>query len=165
MQDDAIYLLTSAVVEASFNQPTFSAEKCGIIPNKPTTSFINSSLIASIAKPRKVKAYIPTFQLCQRLRSMIAAAAFFLRLRLSFGLHQRILRLTICLQYFQLLDCFSIPTVLILSWSVLRARYRLTHIGGMALGLMSVVVLVWSDVQDGKGGVSSSGGAVVIFPT
>ena len=62
------------------------------------------------------------------------------------------------IQFFpQLLDCFSIPTVLILSWVVLRARYRLTHIGGMALGLMSVVVLVWADIEDGKGGVSSGG--------
>ena len=40
---------------------------------------------------------------------------------------------------------------------MLRARYRLTHIGGMALGLMSVVVLVWADVEDGKGGVSAGG--------
>ena len=40
---------------------------------------------------------------------------------------------------------------------MLRARYRLTHIGGMALGLMSVVVLVWTDVEDGKGGVSAGG--------
>ena len=58
---------------------------------------------------------------------------------------------------FQLLDCFSIPTVLILSVTILRARYRLTHIAGMALGLMSVVVLVWTDVQDGRGGVSAGG--------
>ena len=47
--------------------------------------------------------------------------------------------------------------MLILSWVVLRARYRLTHIGGMALGLMSVVVLVWADIEDGKGGVSAGG--------
>ena len=40
---------------------------------------------------------------------------------------------------------------------MLRARYRLTHIGGMALGLMSVVVLVWADIEDGKGGVSAGG--------
>lgn len=40
---------------------------------------------------------------------------------------------------------------------MLRARYRLTHIGGMALGLMSVVVLVWADIDDGKGGVSAGG--------
>ena len=64
---------------------------------------------------------------------------------------------------FQLLDCFSIPTVLILSCTVLRARYRLTHIGGMALGLMSVVALVWTDVQDGRGGVSAGGKCCACF--
>jgi hypothetical protein len=58
---------------------------------------------------------------------------------------------------FQLLDCFSIPTVLILSWFVLRARYRLSHIGGLGLALMSVVALVWADVDDGRGGVSAGG--------
>jgi hypothetical protein len=55
------------------------------------------------------------------------------------------------------LDCFSIPTVLILSWFVLRARYRLSHIGGLGLALMSVVALVWADVDDGRGGVSAGG--------
>ncbi len=58
---------------------------------------------------------------------------------------------------FQLLDCFSIPTVLILSWFVLRVRYRLSHIGGLGLALMSVVALVWADVDDGRGGVSAGG--------
>ena len=58
---------------------------------------------------------------------------------------------------FQLLDCFSIPTVLILSWLLVKARYRLTHIGGMALALMSVVAIVWIDVDDGKGGVGEGG--------
>merc|ERR1719361_294309 len=57
----------------------------------------------------------------------------------------------------QLLDCFSIPMILVLSWTFLRCRSRLTHIGGMALGLMSVVVLVWVDIDAGKGGVSSGG--------
>ena len=33
----------------------------------------------------------------------------------------------------------------------------LKHIGEMALGLMSVVVLVWADIEDGKGGVSAGG--------
>ena len=59
--------------------------------------------------------------------------------------------------WIQLLDCFSIPTVLILSWFVLRARYRLSHIGGLGLALMSVVALVWVDVDDGRGGVSAGG--------
>jgi hypothetical protein len=40
-------------------------------------------------------------------------------------------------------------------------NHRLTHIGGMALGLMSVVVLVWADVEDGKGGVSAGGKRVI----
>ena len=57
----------------------------------------------------------------------------------------------------QLLDSFSIPTVLVLSWLLLRVRYRLSHIGGFALALMSVVTIVWVDVQDGKGGVSAGG--------
>ena len=57
----------------------------------------------------------------------------------------------------QLLDCFSLPTVLVLSWLLVKARYRLTHIGGMALALMSVVAIVWIDVDDGKGGVGEGG--------
>ena len=57
----------------------------------------------------------------------------------------------------QLLDSFSIPTVLILSWLLVKTRYRLTHIGGMALALMSVVAIVWIDVDDGKGGVGEGG--------
>ena len=55
--------------------------------------------------------------------------------------------------------------MLILSCTVLRARYRLTHIGGMALGLMSVVALVWTDVQDGRGGVSAGGNASLFIQT
>ena len=47
--------------------------------------------------------------------------------------------------------------ILVLSWSILRSRYRLTHIGGMAMALMSVVVLVWVDIDDGKGGIASGG--------
>ena len=60
--------------------------------------------------------------------------------------------------FLQLLDCFSLPTVLVLSWLVVRSRYRLSHIGGMALALMSVVAIVWIDVDDGKGGVGEGGG-------
>ena len=66
--------------------------------------------------------------------------------------------------FLQLLDCFSLPTVLVLSWLVVRARYRLSHIGGMALALMSVVAIVWIDVDDGKGGVGE-GGQLTVSPT
>ncbi len=64
---------------------------------------------------------------------------------------------------FQLLDCFSLPTVLVLSWLLLRSRYRLTHIGGLALALMSVVALVWADVEDGEGGVTAGGESISRF--
>ncbi len=47
--------------------------------------------------------------------------------------------------------------MLVLSWLLLRLRYRLTHVGGLALALMSVVALVWADVDDGGGGVSAGG--------
>lgn len=57
----------------------------------------------------------------------------------------------------ELLDCFSIPVILLVSCTVLGARYRLTHIGGMAMALASVVLLLWMDVDDGKGGVSGGG--------
>jgi len=33
----------------------------------------------------------------------------------------------------------------------------LSHIAGLALALMSVVALVWSDIDDGRGGVSAGG--------
>jgi hypothetical protein len=45
----------------------------------------------------------------------------------------------------------------VLSWLLLKSRYKLTHIGGMALALMSVVAIVWIDVDDGKGGVAAGG--------
>ncbi|ELU05103.1 hypothetical protein CAPTEDRAFT_143259 [Capitella teleta] len=50
----------------------------------------------------------------------------------------------------QLLDCFTIPTVLLLSWLFLRARYKLIHFGGVALCLLGVGALVLADVFVGK---------------
>ena len=58
---------------------------------------------------------------------------------------------------FQLLDCFSLPVILLLSWSILGSRYKLSHIGGLALALASVVVFVWMGVDDGQGGVTGGG--------
>ena len=58
----------------------------------------------------------------------------------------------------QLLLCFSIPVVLVLSWLVLKSRYQLSHIFGLVAGVMSVVAIVWLDVRDGKGGVTMGGG-------
>ena len=36
-------------------------------------------------------------------------------------------------------------------------RYQLAHVLGLVLGVLSVVVILWTDVQDGKGGVTAGG--------
>ncbi|CAH1799013.1 unnamed protein product [Owenia fusiformis] len=46
----------------------------------------------------------------------------------------------------QLLDCFTIPTVLALSWLFLKVRYRWTHIGGVIFCLAGIGTLVLADV-------------------
>merc|ERR1712002_323599 len=46
----------------------------------------------------------------------------------------------------QLLDCFIIPTVMVLSWLVLKVRFRLSHIIGIFLCLAGVGALVGADV-------------------
>ncbi|ODM92239.1 Solute carrier family 35 member F1 [Orchesella cincta] len=50
----------------------------------------------------------------------------------------------------QLLDCFTIPTVLSLSWLVLRIRYKVPHILGVSICLLGVSCLVWADIEEGK---------------
>ena len=36
-------------------------------------------------------------------------------------------------------------------------RFQLAHILGLVCGVMSVVVILWTDVQDGRGGVTAGG--------
>ena len=36
-------------------------------------------------------------------------------------------------------------------------RFQLAHVLGLVLGVLSVVVILWTDVQDGKGGVTAGG--------
>ena len=36
-------------------------------------------------------------------------------------------------------------------------RDQLAHVLGLVLGVLSVVVILWTDVQDGKGGVTAGG--------
>ena len=36
-------------------------------------------------------------------------------------------------------------------------RYQLGHVFGLVLGVLSVVVILWTDVQDGRGGVTAGG--------
>ncbi|KAL1230850.1 Solute carrier family 35 member F1 [Trichinella pseudospiralis] len=49
----------------------------------------------------------------------------------------------------QLLDCFTIPVVLILSFLFLKVRYLIIHIVGVSICLMGVGSLVWGDIQIG----------------
>ena len=56
----------------------------------------------------------------------------------------------LCFFYFQLLDCFTIPTVLFLSWLFLRVHYRWPHLLGVTVCLLGVGVLVLADFLVGK---------------
>ncbi|EJD74808.1 hypothetical protein LOAG_17930 [Loa loa] len=56
----------------------------------------------------------------------------------------------------QLLDCSTIPMVLLLSWLFLSTRYLLTHIIGVGICLIGIAVLIWADALEGKG---ASGGS------
>lgn len=48
----------------------------------------------------------------------------------------------------QLLDCFTIPVVLLLSWAVLKVRYQIIHIIGVSVCLMGIGCLVWADADE-----------------
>lgn len=64
-----------------------------------------------------------------------------------------------CLVYqlsiLQLLDCSTIPIILLLSWLFLSTRYLLTHIVGVGICLIGITVFIWADALEGKG---ASGG-------
>lgn len=51
----------------------------------------------------------------------------------------------------QLLDCFTIPTVLALSWIFLKVRYKILHILGVGVCLLGVGCVVWADIEEGHG--------------
>ncbi|XP_064628299.1 solute carrier family 35 member F2-like isoform X2 [Lineus longissimus] len=52
----------------------------------------------------------------------------------------------------QLLDCFTIPVVLILSWLILKVKYKLVHIIGVLVCLAGVGSLVGADILTNKNG-------------
>ncbi len=61
-----------------------------------------------------------------------------------------LIELCIILSYslsFQLLDCFTIPAVLVLSWLFLRVRYKILHVLGVGLCLLGVGSLVFADIM------------------
>ncbi|GMR53878.1 hypothetical protein PMAYCL1PPCAC_24073, partial [Pristionchus mayeri] len=56
----------------------------------------------------------------------------------------------------QLLDCSTIPLVLLLSWLFLSVRYLISHVIGVCICLIGIACVIWADILDGKG---SQGGA------
>lgn len=49
----------------------------------------------------------------------------------------------------QLLDCFAIPVVVLLSWFFLLVRYKATHLVGAGLCLLGIGCMVGTDVLFG----------------
>lgn len=47
---------------------------------------------------------------------------------------------------FQLLDCFVIPVLMVLSWFFLKTRYRPVHFGAVLVCLLGVGAMVGADV-------------------
>ncbi|CAA7016690.1 unnamed protein product [Microthlaspi erraticum] len=57
-----------------------------------------------------------------------------------------------------LLDCWSIPCVLVLTWAFLHTKYRLMKISGVVICIVGVVMVVFSDVHAG----SQAGGSNLV---
>ncbi|CAG5124915.1 unnamed protein product [Candidula unifasciata] len=62
----------------------------------------------------------------------------------------------------QILDCFSIAAVLILSRIFLHTRYRLTHYVGVIISVLGLGGLVWADVITGNTEGDSGGSNVAL---
>lgn len=56
---------------------------------------------------------------------------------------------------FQLLDCFTIPVVLLLSFFLLRVRYLILHVVGVLICLIGVAFVVSGDIESGKAAFDS----------
>lgn len=51
---------------------------------------------------------------------------------------------------FQLLDCFVIPVLMLLSWFFLKTRYRVIHFVAVAVCLLGVGAMVGADILAGR---------------
>jgi len=47
----------------------------------------------------------------------------------------------------QLLDSVTIPVVLVLSWMILKYRFQLVHIGGVAVAMLGMGIMIYADVK------------------
>ncbi|CAF2059558.1 unnamed protein product [Brassica oleracea] len=64
-----------------------------------------------------------------------------------------------------LLDCWAIPCVLVLTWVFLKTRYSLMKISGVAVCIVGVVMVVFSDVHAGDraGGSNPAKGDLLVI--
>ncbi|KAK7476371.1 hypothetical protein BaRGS_00032371 [Batillaria attramentaria] len=56
----------------------------------------------------------------------------------------------------QLLDCFSILVVVVLSWRLLKAQYTWLHLVGVGVSILGLVGLVLADVLSGRNDVAAA---------
>lgn len=56
----------------------------------------------------------------------------------------------VCHCVFQLLDCFVIPVLMLLSWFFLKTRYRVIHFVAVAVCLLGVGAMVGADILAGR---------------
>lgn len=57
-------------------------------------------------------------------------------------------RVRLC--FFQLLDCFVIPVLMLLSWFFLKTRYRPVHFVAVTVCLLGVGAMVGADILAGR---------------
>ncbi|XP_019429571.1 PREDICTED: solute carrier family 35 member F1-like [Lupinus angustifolius] len=64
-----------------------------------------------------------------------------------------------------LLDCWSIPTVMLLTWLFLKTKYRFKKITGVVICVAGLVLVVFSDVHAGDraGGSNPSKGDILVI--
>lgn len=55
-----------------------------------------------------------------------------------------------CYCVFQLLDCFVIPVLMVLSWFLLKTRYKLVHFIAVMVCLLGVGAMVGADILAGR---------------
>ncbi|KAI6198059.1 hypothetical protein M3Y94_01300100 [Aphelenchoides besseyi] len=51
----------------------------------------------------------------------------------------------------QILDCSTIPTVMVLSWMFLSVRYLISHLVGVSICLVGIGMIIYADAVSGRG--------------
>lgn len=67
------------------------------------------------------------------------------------------------LPVFQLLDCFVIPVLMVLSWLFLKTRYKLVHFVAVLVCLSGVGAMVGADILAGRDQGSSEDTLIILY--